>query len=779
VYHILHNSGILSDPAFRQSPLYQRCLQLGVIARPEVYNSEEDTGAIHELPLQKIPHQKKITLELSGLWCPSCAWLIERVLKEHAGVISAQVNFAADTAEIIFNPLITSTERTQKAVQELGYGASLQEVGAIHELSLQESSLLLRLGVAWAFSLNIMMLSMVLYVGYFEELTGQSRWLFPYLTALLTLPVIFYCAAPLWRRAFYSLYYRVPTMELLIALGVFSSFGYSIYEMQRGGIKVYFEVSAMIVALVLLGKYLEAAARKKAESYLYALPRFLPKKFRASPAEVWKRVEAITAKDCFWVKAGEKIPADGKIEDGTGTVDESLLSGESKPVSKGPGQIIRAGSLLLQGNVCARALGGYENFILSQITSLVAAVKGQKTRRERLVDRISYYFIIIVILGALVNFALLLLGQRPLDVALVRSIALLVIACPCALGIATPLAVAAAVNRAMNYGILIKNAEALERAKTIDTIILDKTGTLTRGNFKIQNTVLASADDYSLKEILKYAAAVENCSNHPLAAAFMEEAQRAGVQNFKSLPRVENYREISGVGVEGVVEGKKIVVGNKVILDDTVGAQHAVSLLKAEQEGKTVLFITMDGQLAAAFELGDELRTEAASVVKALQAQGQKVLIASGDSATATGAVSALVGADGFRAPLSHQEKIEWILSLRQQGRKVAMVGDGVNDGPALAAADLGVAVSSGTDLAKEAADLTLLGQSLSPLTKAIKLSQKTDSIIRQNLIWAFFYNVLGLGLAATGILSPLWAAAAMLLSSLSVVGNSLRIAKL
>lgn len=788
VYTILLESGVIArGEDLRSTEIFKQSLALGIISNPDEKEAKPDIPA--DAPT------KETLLHVSGMWCSACSWLIEHSLQKEHGIVSAEAFFASDLVKIKYCPQYLPPERITKRIEQLGYKAS--EFDPDSETSANEKrDLVLRIGVAGFLWLNIMTLSIPLYVGYFQEISPSVRFLFPFILMVLAAPVIFYSAWPILHLAWTGLRNRTIRMETLLATGILAAYVYSSIQAFRGETLVYFDTAAAIVTLVLLGKMMEKGAKERTTRAISMLYRLMPKKVRLfiEGSERFVSIEALNEGDEFVVKAGERVPADGVVLDGVSHADESLLSGESSPIAKQPGSTLVSGSLNIGNVLRVRATKVGADTTLAQIIALVEHAISSRSDIERTVDKVSRIFVPSVIVAAIATFAVCFgFGWTTIDEAMMRAITILVIACPCALGLATPLAITAAVGAASRNGILVSDSSVLEKIRDLDIVAFDKTGTITDGKFELVDVALAHDAARSAAAIgsaskivatpadafehvhLPLLASLERYSEHPLGTAVAAFAEARGIKAGEAVD-VEIEK---GLGITGFVSGRKVFVGNQRLaahLNYSIDAALVVRAGEWEEEGRTVAFFGEDGEVAGILAFGDRIKPEAAGVMNELHSRGIRSIILSGDSQATTRFVARQVAADAFHASALPLDKTAVIDDLQKLGSVVAMIGDGINDAPALAQADLGIAMGSGTDIAMKAADVVLVGDSLTKLLAVIDLSKKTWRIVRQNLFWAFFYNTLGMSLAVTGVLNPIMAAGAMLLSSLSVIGNSMRL---
>jgi Cu2+-exporting ATPase len=703
---------------------------------------------------------RPVRLALDGLWCPSCAVLVEHVVGRRPGVLRARVDFATGTLEALVDPRVTGAPALAEAVARLGYRARAQDAP---DRALPDA--LRRLAVSAPLALAVMMGSVPVWSGQLPRLpAGVALALVATLWALAT-PVVFWGGAPFLRGAWASVRHGRPSMDALVAVGSLAAYGYSVASALTHGPHLYFDTAGMLVAFLLVGRALELGTRERAVGVMRLLGDLGAARAvrREGDREVEVPVEQLRPGDEVVVRPGQRIPADGVVLEGQSACDESALTGEPRPQDKGPGAPVYAGSLACDGRLVLRVTRVGEATVLGET---VAAVRraGAAGRLETQAERLVRGFVPgVLALAAVTLLATWRLGGLPLGAALWRAVAVLVIACPCALAVATPLAVLAAARRLGELGLLVRQGEALERAARVDTVVWDKTGTLTVGSPAL---LQAAPDDPG---ILALAAAVEAGSRHVLARAVVAAAEARGLE----VAPVEAFAEQPGAGVEGRVGGRRVWVGRP---RHPLPEGLASLWDQAEAEGHTVLAVEVEGTPRGLLVLGDRVRPEAHQAVAALRSRGLTVWLVTGDGEGAARAVAEALGIAAWRARVLPADKAAFVEGLRRAGHGVAFVGDGINDAPALLAADLGIALASGADLAREAGHLTLVRADLAAVPEALALARRVRSLVRQNLAWALAYNLTALPAAVAGYASPLVAAAAMVGSSAFVLGNTLRL---
>jgi P-type Cu2+ transporter len=728
---------------------------------------------------------KETDLMIDGIRCSSCIWLNEKILERTTGIISARINFATHRALIKWDSSQTTLKRIMSRITSIGYLARPYTPAAQEALThKQNRDLLIRLGTATFFSMQLMMVSFGLYAGFFQGIEPPAKRMLEFAAFLLCTPVLFYSGWPFLNGAYRGLRNRTLNMDLLISLGSLSAYFLSVHHLLSGG-EVYFDTAAMIITLVLLGRFLENSAKHKASQAVSRLLSLQPQEARIIKGDdrILVSIMDVQSGDMLEVRPGEQIPLDGIVRNGTSEVDESLVTGESKPVEKSPRMDVIGGSMNGFGTLILEVTRIGNDSTLSQITRLVENAQTSMAPIQRLADRISLYFIPFVIVTALATFVFW--SQRSSGaIPILHAITVLVIACPCALGLATPVAVLTGTGTAARGGILIKGGDILERLHEVDTIVLDKTGTITTGKMnvvqvrsaecgmRINNSELQTPNS---KLILQYAASAEQGSEHLMGQAIMKYAKERAIAPLKA----DSCKALPGQGVIAMVQGSSIRVGKQAFLAQE-GVQIRPDIVREaerlEHDGNTVVWVSRDKVFLGIIALMDTPKMDAQHAIKQLQSMKIKIIMITGDNQKTANAIAEKTGINDIRAGILPAGKSEEISRLRASGKVVAMVGDGINDAPALAAADVGMAMAEGSDIAMESANVVLMRSDLSSVVQAIEVSRKTFKIIKQNLFWALFYNVASIPLAMAGVLSPIVAAAAMAMSSVTVVMNSLRL---
>jgi P-type Cu+ transporter len=723
---------------------------------------------------------ERLDLAVDGMTCASCAARIERKLNKLDGV-TASVNYATEKATVEFDPQLVTPSAIVDAVETVGYHARLPRAEAAAEATRDPAhALRIRLAASVALTIPVLLIGMIPALQF-------TNW--QWLLWQLTTPVVAWAAWPFHRATWQNLRHRAVTMDTLVSVGTLAAYGWSVVALffldagtpgmrmpfelvpsrTGSGGQLYFEAAAAVVTFLLAGRYFEARAKRRAGGALRALLELGAKEATVLEDGVERRipVDRLAVGTQFVVRPGEKIATDGIVVEGWSAVDASLLTGESAPVEVGEGDEVAGATVNVGGRLVVRVTRVGSATALQQIAELVTAAQSGKAPVQRLADRVSAVFVPVVIALSLATLGYWLATGASSTFAFSAAVAVLIVACPCALGLATPTALLVGTGRGAQLGILIKGPEILESTRRVDTVVLDKTGTLTTGKMQLVSVTPAAAVDRD--EALRLAGSVEHASEHPVARAIAAAAAARGL-----LAPVESFANREGLGVEGVVEGRTITVGRPSL--HALPAEIASAVDAAEAEGRTVAVASWDGVAQAAFVVSDTVKPTTRDAVAALRSLGLRPILLSGDSEATAKSVAGEVGIDEVIAQVLPAEKAAVVARLQRDGRVVAMVGDGVNDAPALAQADLGLSIGTGTDVAIEAGDLTLVSGDLMAAADAIRLSRRTLRTIETNLFWAFAYNVAALPLAAAGYLNPVVAGAAMACSSIFVVSNSLRL---
>ncbi len=748
--------------------------------------------------------QASIELPITGMTCASCVRNVERAITKQSGILSVNVNLATEKATVTYMPGSVRRSDLVAAVEKAGYGVlDLTNVEAPEDVEraarqaeIDRQKRLVLTGAA--FTLPLFLISMARDVVMASLPTGHTTmtgmetvnpalaWLlwagWPFVFFLLATPVQIIVGKQYMVGAYKAARNRTTNMDTLIAMGSLAAYIYSIAVLigillgiSGIGDHVYFETSAVILTLITLGKLLEARAKGRTSEAIKALMGLAPKTatLLRDGEEVQVAIDSVIAGDVLVVKPGERIPVDGVVIEGRSAVDESMLTGESLPVNKQTGSEVIGATVNKQGRLVVEATKVGAQTALAQIIRLVEQAQGSKAPIQRVADQVSGVFVPVVItLAALTFLGWLVIGQVGFTQAMVHAVAVLVIACPCALGLATPTAIMVGTGKGAALGILFKNSESLENAHRLHAIALDKTGTITRGEPSVTDVV--SLNGVSTDDLLRLAASAERGSEHPLGQAVVQAAQVAG----HSVGQPEGFESESGRGIRATVEGKQIVIGSPAYIAEQgiMLSAHQERIEAIQAQGRTAVVVIIDGEAAGVLGIADTIKEGSREAVAALQAQGLDVVMITGDNRLTAQAIADEAGIKRFLADVLPGQKADAVKELQAEGKRVAMVGDGINDAPALAQADVGIAIGTGTDIAMEASDLTLMSGDLRGVVRAIGLSKATMRTIYQNLFWAFIYNIILIPVAMLGLLVPMLAAGAMAFSSVFVVSNSLRL---
>lgn len=738
-----------------------------------------NAGNISEM---KPSDAKEANLQITGMTCAACANRIEKGLNRLPGVVQATVNLALETAHVKYDPSQVQIADLENKVNQLGYKAAVKQDDENHEDSREQEirRQTRRFWIAAAFTLPLLW-TMFSHFPVTSFIGVPSFLMNPWVQFLLAAPVQFWIGAPFYAGAYKALRNKSANMDVLVALGTSAAFFYSVYLGWRWvrnpdhTPELYFEASAVILTLIVLGKLFEARAKGRTSQ---AIKKLLG--LRAQTAllirdgkEVRVPVDEVNVGDICVVGPGEKIPVDGEVIEGRSAVDESMLTGESLPVEKEVGSTVIGATINQHGVLKIRATRVGKETALAQIIKVVEEAQSKKADIQRIADKVSGIFVPAVVLIALATFLVwyFVLSPGQLRDALIPAISILVIACPCALGLATPTSIMAGSGRAAERGVLFKSGEHLEKTQRVNTIVLDKTGTVTKGEPELTDVIVFTLDE---QEFLQWVGSAEKRSEHPLARAIQAGIEKKGI----TIRDPEHFEAVPGKGVRAVVEGREVLVGTRKWLKQAGVPFEAdlADIKRLESEGKTVMLAAIDGQLAGMIAVADTVKETSVQAIQRMKRLGLTVIMLTGDNRRTAEAIAREVGIEQVWAEVLPEEKGERIRDLKRQGHRVAMVGDGINDAPALAMADIGMAMGTGTDIAVETADVTLMRGDLNSVVDSILLSRKTMRNIKQNLFFAFFYNILAIPVAAAGLLAPWMAGAAMAFSSVSVVLNALRL---
>ncbi len=779
VFSILIEATDSGDPAkFRDSNLFKQCLEKGIIPRSEADlvstgvdgKSDESPSGKTEKLVAPTDSVLSLNLKVSNMWCPACAWIIDESLKKTPGVIDSACNFSTDRLQVNYNPIKTSPDQIIDAVKTLGYRAAEPDESSD---ALERRKEFIRFVISAFLTMNIMMLSYALYSGFFTDFSRDTIYKLSWPAFIMATIVVVYGGFELFKKAWSGLTNAAFSMETLIIMGSVSAYIYSTVNLFAGSIHLYYDTAAMLITLVLLGKTLERRAKG---SVLEGLDNFFslnPSKVRICtdqyPDGRYVSADHLAEKDIFRVVENEIIPADGRVLDGTGTVDESSLTGEALPIRKKPGDTLRSGTTVIKGTFKVRAQKVGAKSTLGQMIAIIEKTLMTKTPLEGKTDVILQWFVpTIIALAAGTAFICRLVGTS-MEEAILRAVTVLVISCPCALGIAIPLARVAGISIAGKKGLLVRDFKAFEQAERVSAFVFDKTGTITAGKWNLQDIFCDAS--LTRDQALALAAGLEKDSEHFIAIEIISQARIKNIQSV-SLTDIQHDDK----GIRGISNGQKIKIGSAEFLDkELMGTKTLADTTVLDGTANhSFVYLGIDGKLAAIFVFGDTIRPDALTTVQRLNTRGLHLALVSGDGERTTRAIGDKIGIQQSLGGQLPQDKSRFIVELQQQGYQVAMVGDGINDAPAMAQADLSIAVHSGGQLSREAADITLMRPETGQIIEFLEFAKQVNKKIIQNLSFTFLYNAIGIPIAMSGLLSPLVAVTAMLLSSLSVTGNTL-----
>lgn len=729
---------------------------------------------------------EKVEFDIVGMTCAACATRIEKGLTKLNGVVQSNVNLALEKASVEYNPALVSPNEMINKVSKLGYQATVKdEENQAETMDHREREIETQKGkLIFSAILSFPLLwAMVGHFSFTSFIYLPEMFMNPWFQLALAAPVQFFIGKQFYIGAYKALRNKSANMDVLVALGTSAAFFYSLYmSIQSIGsgehmVNLYFETSAILITLIILGKLFEARAKGRSSEAIKKLMGLQAKTaiVLRDGEEIEIPLEEVVVEDIVYIKPGEKVPVDGEVVEGRSAIDESMLTGESVPVDKSVGDFVIGATINKNGFLKIKATKVGKDTALAQIVKVVEEAQGSKAPIQRLADTISGIFVPIVVGIAIVTFLIWFIWVTPGNFAeaLEKLIAVLVIACPCALGLATPTSIMAGSGRSAEFGILFKGGEHLETTHRITTVVLDKTGTVTHGQPVLTDIVITGEMEEA--EFLTLVGTAEHPSEHPLAVSIVEGIKEKGI----TLKNNMEFEAIPGYGVKALVENQAVLVGTKKLLEQKNIAIPNEALEQKdqfEQEGKTAMLVAINEKYAGLIAVADTIKSTSKEAIKRLQALGLEVIMMTGDNQQTAKAIAYEAGISNVIAEVLPEGKADEVKKLQKQGKKVAMVGDGINDAPALAVADIGMAIGTGTDVAMEAADITLIRGDLNSIADAIFMSKKTISNIKQNLFWAFAYNALGIPLAAIGLLAPWLAGAAMAFSSVSVVLNALRL---
>ncbi len=787
VYKLIHEEGLYDfydkrkwDEVGISSSLFKKEIDIKPFTEyvkdaKDSWQSEENRG------------HKEIDIFIDGVRCASCVWLNEKILNRTEGIEYARVNYATHKAKIRWDPEVIGLDRIIKRIISIGYEPKpYSESEQFKRQKAETKDLLVRFGTAGFLSSQLMIYSVALYAGYFEGIDEDIELIFKIIAMILTTPIVLYAGLPIFKNAAKGLRHLHFSVDSLISLGSGSAFVYSVYRIFVGG-SVYFDTSAMLITLLLLGKYIEAGAKSMASEATRRLSELIPKHARlvmgsrklsgGSQERQMTPVSSIKVGDFIEVIPGERISLDGVVVNGESEIDESIITGESMPALKSIGSNVIGGSMNLYGTIMFQVTKTVKETVLSNIIRSVQDAQIKKPKIQILADKIVGVFVPAIIVIALLTIAAHMLNSAPLHVALMVGISVLVIACPCSLGLATPLAVLIFSTKASEKGILVRSGEVVENVSKLTHVIFDKTGTITEGKPILKEMVVVDKA-LSKDDLLVISASIERLSEHSISLAIV-----AAAHEFKLLD-VTEFKAVPGRGVMGTINNRKIFIGNRNFVQENGVRNFSDDFTdkisnEFENSGDTLVYMAWDGEIRAIFAISDIVRGEMPNVVSKLRDMNIDISIVSGDNKVTTNSIASMINIDNVVAEASPIKKKEIIRGIQQGdggNKNVMMVGDGINDAPALTEALVGVAMGRGTDIAIESADAVLIRRDLGLIPDFMNISKRTYRIIRQNIFWAFFYNTIAIPLAIAGMLHPIVAAGAMVTSSLCVVGNSLRI---
>ena len=785
VFNILLEASDETDPAsFKNTELFRQCREKGIIPRSEADLKEQHPGAqpgvtekhsptssgIEPVSNRSSESELDLVLKVDNMWCPACAWLIDESLKNTAGIIHSACNFSTDRLHIRYNPIQTSPARIIQEIARLGYTSATPDDST---QALERKKEFVRFAISAFLTMNIMMLSWSLYSGFLTEFSPETIYKLSWPAFIMATAVLFYGGFGLFKKAWRGLAHAAFSMETLIIIGSLSAYIYSTASLLAGSIHTYYDTSAMLITLVLLGKSLESRAKSRVLEGLENFLSLMPNKVRICsnqyPHGRYAASKQLKSGDLVRVTENEIVAADGRITSGAGSVDESSLTGEPLPVKKNPGDLLRSGTRVIKGDLYFKAQRIGEDSTLGQMMNIIEKTLLTKTPLEGKTDIILQLFVPAIIALAVGTALVCLLKGLPAGAAILRAVTVLVISCPCALGIAIPLARVAGISIAGKKGILVRDFSAFESAGMVDACVFDKTGTITEGKWNLKQIITVS--DLTRGQALALAAGLEEKSEHIIGLEILRYAGEQGLQ-----PEPVDHIHIDEKGLMGETSKGVVKIGSVEYLAEELkdNASGPLETAMKQRPQDSFVFLSLAGRLAAVFVFGDRLRPDARSAIEELDRRNFDLSLISGDGDRTTKTIGEELGIRHCHGGQFPQDKANYIAGLQLRGHKVAMVGDGINDAPALVQADLSMAVHSGGPLSKEAADITLMRAEPHQIIQFLDFAGQVNKKISQNLGFTFLYNVISIPIAMSGLLNPLVAVSAMLLSSLSVIGNTL-----
>jgi len=768
---------------FKETDLYKQCVAAGIVPDTSIETSASPES-ISELPAEnvsgmdgEVPIDSEnfltLNLQIQNMWCPACAWIIENTLTRSKGVISASCNFSSDRGSVMYDPVKTSPEKIHAAIEKLGYPSA-----DIDQKSPKSRKEFIRICVTLFLTMNVMMLSWAIYSGFFIELSPGAVQLLAWPVCIMATIVVFYGGYPIHRRALVGITSGCPGMETLVSTGSFSTYTYSLFHFYRGSIHLYFDAASMLILLILTGKMLEQSAKNKIAEGLWKFFSLVPQKVRICAAQFprgrYVSIKQLAEGDSFLAEEGEILAADGIVTQGAAVIDESSITGEAKPVNVRLKDTVKSGTRIISGKIQVKAVKVGDNSILGRMLAIMENSLSEKTAQTQRFENILKFFVPSVIGFSVVTYFFWMLYGLPSYDAFNRGISVMVISCPCALGIAVPLALVAGVSAAGKKGILVRDFEAFERVDGLDTIVFDKTGTLTTGQLKVLG--MDTVNDFSEQKISRVIYAMEQGSDHYIAHTI----SAYGVS--RNIPLLEledvNYHDN---GISCGFQDETYCFGSMDFMNKSLPEGPSfVSFSRQDAQIITTVFLSANDKIVAAVHLGDSMKTGVKRLVSDLYKMGLTCFLISGDAEKATLAAGSFVQipAENTHGGLLPHEKAEFIKKLKQSGKKVAMVGDGVNDAPAMGQSDIAMAVHSGLNPGEGVAAITLMQETPIQIIDFIPLAKRVNRKVKQNLVFALIYNIISIPVAAAGFLNPIIAATAMLFSSLSVTCNTLLLVK-